>query len=78
MDGVSIVELWAELLLMTKVGLIAQAIACGLVGAASRRPSRGLLVAALIACVIGLLGATIIPIGELEYVRCAGGDPFLK
>ena len=59
---------------MTKAGLIAQATACGLVGAAIRRPSRGLLVAALVACVIGLLGATLVPIGEREYVRCASSD----
>jgi len=60
---------------MTKVGLIAQAAACGLVGAAIRRSSRGLLVAALLACIIGLLGATLVPIGELEYGRCSGANP---
>ncbi len=69
-----LVALWQEMGMLTKVGLVAQAATWGLLAAAIRTPTRGVIVAALIACTLGFLGLSLTSLGEAEYVMCGALD----
>ena len=65
-----LIALWSEFGFMTKLGLFAQAATCGLIAASIRRQSRPVLIAALVASIVGLFGLSLLGLGEAEYVIC--------